>query len=224
MSERKDQLDDSRALPLLERHWKWLTFAAWLIFCAWFTYNRWGHIQGFTLVDTDDNMRISQVRALLAGQDWFDLRQHRLNPPLGANIHWSRLVDLPLAGLLLVLRPFFGARAEMIAVTIAPLLPLLLLLFSLAIVTRRLIHPRAYPLALLAFFFAGSTQAMFNPLRIDHHGWQLTMLALALVGITDPKRARGGAILGLATALSLSIGLEMLIASLRLRLDGPQAP
>ena len=103
MSERKDQLEDSRALHLLDRHWKWVTLAAWAILCAWFTYNRWGQIQAFTLVDTDDNMRISQVRALLAGQDWFDLRQYRLNPPFGADIHWSRLVDLPLAGLILLL-------------------------------------------------------------------------------------------------------------------------
>jgi hypothetical protein len=31
-----------------------------------------------------------QVRALIKGQDWFDLRQYRLNPPFGADIHWSR--------------------------------------------------------------------------------------------------------------------------------------
>ena len=52
---------------------------------------------------------------------------------------------------------------------------------------------------------------MFQPLRIDHHGWQLALLALALAGIADPKRARGGATLGLASAVSLAIGLEMLI-------------
>ena len=46
-----------------------------------------------------------QVRALIAGQDWYDLRQHRLNPPFGADIHWSRLVDLPIAGIKLALAP-----------------------------------------------------------------------------------------------------------------------
>src|SRR5688500_20280534 len=70
-------------------------------------------------------MRISQVRALLAGQDWYDLRQYRLDPPLGADIHWSRLVDLPIAGLKLALAPLFGGAAdERAAVAIAPLLPL----------------------------------------------------------------------------------------------------
>ena len=37
------------------------------------------------------------------------------------------------------------------------------------------------------------------------------MLAWAAAALTDPKRARGGVTLGLATALSLTIGLEMLL-------------
>ena len=211
MRERKEVLL-GRGLDLLDRRWPWLVLVAWLAYCAFLVWNRWNGILAFQLLDTDDNMRISQVRALLAGQDWFDLRQHRLTPPIGADIHWSRLVDLPLAGLIVALRPILGmVDAERTAVAVAPLLPLLLLLFSLAIVSRRLIDKRAYPLAFVALFFAGSTQAMFNPLRIDHHGWQLAFLSLALVGITDPKRARGGAILGLSVALSLAIGLELLI-------------
>ncbi|HEU5285184.1 MAG TPA: AcrB/AcrD/AcrF family protein [Sphingomicrobium sp.] len=212
MSERKDQLDDNQALKLLERHWKWVTLAAWVILAAWFAYNRWAQIHAFTLVDTDDNMRISQVRALLAGQDWFDLRQYRLNPPAGADIHWSRLVDLPLAGLILLLRPLVGgADAERIAVAVAPLLPYLLLLFGLALTARRLVHPAAYALCFVALVSAGSTNGMFMPTRIDHHGWQLALLSIAVAGLADPKRARGGATLGVASALSLAIGLELLI-------------
>jgi hypothetical protein len=52
---------------------------------------------------------------------------------------------------------------------------------------------------------------MFMPTRLDHHGWQLAFLGLAIAGLADPKRARGGATLGLATGLSLAIGLELLI-------------
>ena len=212
MSERKDQLDDNRAVQLLDRHWKWVTFAAWLLLCGWFVYNRWAQIQAFTLVDTDDNMRISQVRALLAGQDWFDLRQYRLNPPAGANMHWSRLVDLPLAGLILLLRPLVGGvDAERIAVAVAPLLPYLLLLFGLALTARRLVHPAAYILCFIALLSAGSANGMFMPTRIDHHGWQLGLLSIAVAGLADPRRARGGATLGIASALSLAIGLELLI-------------
>ena len=197
---------------LLDRSWRWVVIAMWLIYCAWFVYSKWNSIQAFALIDTDDNMRMSQVRALLAGQDWFDLRQYRLSAPAGANIHWSRFVDLPLAGLVLAARPFVGgAHAEMFAAAVAPMLPMLLLLWTLALTARRLIDRRAYPLALVTLFFAASTAAMFMPMRIDHHGWQLALLSLAISGLADPKRARGGATVGIATALSLAIGLELLI-------------
>jgi hypothetical protein len=212
MAQSKAEEWERHVLDWVEREWKWIALLVWLGLCAWFVYQKWTDIRWFGLGDTDDNMRIMQVRALLHGQGWFDLRQYRLNPPFGANIHWSRLVDLPIAGLILGLRPVLGgAAAERWAVAIAPMLPLLLLLVSLALTARRLIDPRAYPLALLALFFAGSTNGMFMPERIDHHGWQLALLALSIAAIADPRRARGGVILGISTALSLAIGLEMII-------------
>jgi hypothetical protein len=196
----------------LDRRWRLLLLLIWLGYCAWLIFARWNYIAGFVLTDTDDNMRISQVRALLTGQDWFDLRQYKMNWPDGANMHWSRLVDLPLAGLILFGRLFLsGPQAEQMAVALAPLIPLALLLVSLSLTVRRLVAPAAWPLAIACLFFAGSTMGMFQPTRIDHHNWQLALLALAIAGIADPKRARGGATLGFATALSLAIGLEMLI-------------
>ncbi len=209
MRQRKNELTAERALELLERHWIWAVAAFWLLFCAWFIVARHNEIRLFSLGDTDDNMRMMQVRGLLHGQGWFDLQQHRL---AGSNIHWSRLVDLPIAGLILALRPLIGgAAAERWAVGVAPLIPYLLLLFSLSLTIRRLVDPRAYPLAFLALFFAGSTNGMFMPERIDHHGWQLALVALGVSAMTDRNRVRGGLVLGLSTALSLAIGLEMLI-------------
>ncbi len=212
MTGRKEAGLQQRISGLIDRRWKWIVVLAWLGFAAWFVFSKWTEIRFFGLPDTDDNMRIMQVRGLLAGQDWYDLRQYRMNPPWGANIHWSRLVDLPIAGLILLLKPFVGTSwAERSAVAIAPLLPYLLLLFSLALSVRRLVDRRAYPLAFFTLFFAGSTNGMFRPERIDHHGWQLAFLALMMSAIADPKRTRGGITLGVATALSLAIGLEMLI-------------
>jgi hypothetical protein len=212
MQQRKDQDWESRAIDILDRRWQLIVVLVWLGFCAWFIFTKWNDIRLFGLGDTDDNMRIMQVRALLHGQRWYDLRQYRLNPPFGANIHWSRLVDLPIAGLILALRPFLGgAGAERWAVAIAPLLPYLLLLYALALTARRLIDPRAYPIAFLGLFFAGSTNGMFMPERIDHHGWQLALLALSIASIADPKRVRGALVLAISTALSLAIGLEMII-------------
>ena len=91
----------SKLVAWMDRHWRLVTVVVWLAFAAWFVNERWIGIQAFALGDTDDNLRMSQVRALLNGQDWYDLRQYKLNPPEGANVHWSRLVDLPIAGIML---------------------------------------------------------------------------------------------------------------------------
>jgi hypothetical protein len=203
---------EARVLDWLGRHWKLVTFVIWLGFCGWMIFDNWARIRWFALGDTDDNMRIMQVRALLHGQGWYDLRNYRMNPPFGANIHWSRLVDLPIAALILGLRPFLGgAGAERWAVAIAPMIPYLLLLWSVALTARRLLSPTAYLLAFIALFFAGSNNGMFVPERIDHHGWQLALLALSVSGIADRDRLRSGIVLGVSTALSLAIGLEMII-------------
>src|SRR5215212_7364907 len=130
---------------VVDRRWRWFVLAAWLIFCAWFIYTKWAGIHAFGLLDTDDNMRMSQVRALLGGQDWYDLRQYKLNAPYGDDIQWSRFVDLQLAGLIIAARPFVGgANAEYFAITVAPMLPMLLLLWTTALTARRLIERRAY--------------------------------------------------------------------------------
>jgi hypothetical protein len=203
---------EARALAFLAREWKWITFVVWVGVCLWWVYQGWNQIRWFGLGDTDDNMRIMQVRALLHGQGWYDLRDYRMNPPFGANIHWSRLVDLPIAGLILGFRPFLGgAGAERWAVAIAPMLPYLLLLYSVALTARRLVGPTAYLLAFFGLFFAQSNNGMFAPERIDHHGWQLALLALSVASIADPDKIRGGILLGVSSALSLAIGLEMII-------------
>jgi MFS family permease len=212
MDQGKEEEWERRALEFLGREWVRITILCWLGFCGWMIFQHWSQIRWFGLGDTDDNMRIMQVRALLHGQSWYDLRNYRMNPPYGASIHWSRIVDLPIAALILGLRPFLGgAAAERWAVAIAPMLPYLLLLFSLALTARRLLGRTAYLLAYAAIFFAGSTNGMFTPERIDHHGWQLALLALSIAGIADPQKVRGGLVLGLSTAVSLAIGLEMII-------------
>lgn len=195
------------------RQWRWMLVLAWLAYAAVAIANRWQLIRAFALPDTDDNLRMAQVRAWLGGQGWFDLVQHRFDPAHGGgNIHWSRLVDLPIAGIMLVMRPLVGgADAERIAVAVAPQLPLLVLMFALALTMKRLVHDKGWPLPVIGLLSAYSTIGMFVPLRIDHHGWQLALLGLAVAGVADPRRARGGAMLGIATGLSLAIGLEMMI-------------
>jgi len=206
-------LDKLKAwLPELDRHWIRYAMLAWLVVAFFYVGSKWAQIQTLGLGDTDDNMRLMQVRALLKGQGWYDLRNYYLNPPQGFDIHWSRIVDLPIAGLILLLKPFVGTdQAEKLACGLAPLLPLSIAFIGLGATVRRLIAPYAWALALaLLVIVCVPTMLMFAPDRIDHHGWQLAMLSLTVAGLSDPRGARGGVIVGAASAFSIAIGLEML--------------
>jgi len=195
----------------IERRWRTVF---WLLFvgaCAYFLFYKWGQIRWLALSDTDDNMRLAEVKAWLGGQGWFDLRQHKLAPPYGLNIHWSRIVDLPIAGLIIVFRPLVGDfMSQQIACAVAPMLALGPALWAMILSVRRLIHPRAYPIAFAILMCAQTTLLMWMPLRIDHHGWQLATLMLVVAGLADPDARRGGAVAGLATAASFGIGLELI--------------
>lgn len=203
---------DFRLDKELDRHWLAWMLVTWACIAAWFVVQRQANIQWLVLSDTDDNMRLMQVRALLARQGWYDLRQYRLDPALGGfDIHWSRVVDLPIAGLILLLKPLIGtAAAEKWACGLAPLLPLGLTLTGLSLTVRRLVAPASWPLAIVVLLGCSAALAMYMPMRVDHHGWQLACLAMTVAGLADPARARGGAVVGLSSALSLTIGLEML--------------
>jgi len=195
-----------------QRHWKWLTVLLWIALMAGFLMARWPQIHWLTLSDTDDNIRYVQVRDWLAGQGWYDLRQYRLDPPAGFNIHWSRLVDLPLAGLMLFFRAFVDqGLADRLACGIAPMIPLLPLMLGLGFIARRLAGGNSWILAAVAPFAAQMGISMFMPMRIDHHGWQLAFTVLMLAGLIDRNWLRGGIVAGVSSALSIAIGMEMIV-------------
>ncbi|HET8612335.1 MAG TPA: AcrB/AcrD/AcrF family protein [Sphingomonas sp.] len=196
---------------LLALRWKLVTLIFWIGAAAVLLWMKRAGIHWFALPDTDDNIRFNQVRDWLHGQGWYDLRQYRLNPPIGFNIHWSRLVDLPIAAMIVTLKPIFGAQiADRVAVAVAPLLALLPAMLALSAVVRRLVDEQAYPLALAILMCAGGAVAMWTPLRIDHHGWQLAFLMITVSGLIDRDPVRSGMTIAVSTALSTAIGLEML--------------
>lgn len=162
--------------------------------------------------DTDDAMRLVVVRDFLAGQGWYDHLQYRLNTPFGAELHWSRLVDVPIAGLLLLLSPFGGSAAT-IAAYAWPLLLLLVLMWLSAQVTLKLVGPGGLLPALALPILSPAVAAEFSPGRFDHHSIQilLTMLLLwcTIEALERPRWAIGA---GIAAATALAIGTEALPA------------
>lgn len=166
--------------------------------------------------DPDAMMRLAEVRDLLAGQGWFDLTQYRLDPPGGVLMHWSRFVDAPIAALIIAATPFVGrASAELFAVNLWPLLLAFPFAFALASAAGKFGGDLARFATLLMIFLSPPVKALFVPGDIDHHNVQAVLLAFALMGLV---RADGGRrwpmLAGIAAALSLTVGMETLLAVL----------
>lgn len=160
--------------------------------------------------DNDDVMRLVEIRDLLAGQGWFDLTQYRLGLEGGTLMHWSRLIDLPLA-LLIRLFSFFLTqdKAEAVVVTIWPLLLVPLLLLPLGLAARRLAGVAAMHIALGlgALFVLGCVR--FKPGSIDHHNVQLMLVMWIAAMLVDPqRRASSYVVAAIVCALALAIGAE----------------
>lgn len=168
-----------------------------------------GLIANLAFADPDDPMRLQQVRDLIAGQSWFDVTQYRMNPPSGTPMHWSRLIDVPIAALILLLRPLLGpAQAELAAIVAVPLLTLAACMAASASLARRLLSPGAGLAAAALTPLTTSAIQQMRPLRIDHHGWQvvLCILIARMLLVRDPRRA--GAAAGALAATWLTISLE----------------
>lgn len=169
----------------------------------------------FDAMSTDDAMRLVEVRDLIAGQGWFDLIQHRLDPP-GLAMHWSRIVDAPLAGFILLLRPLLGSHgAEVATLMLWPTTLLGAALFLAAAIGRRMvdgIHQHTVQIAAIVLAaLAAPALIHFRTGAIDHHNAQMVLLLSFLFLLSGIERSCVDAgLAGLSATLSLAIGLEML--------------
>lgn len=164
--------------------------------------------------DPDDAMRLVEVRSWMGGQAWFDVSVSRLDPPYGASMHWSRLVDLPSALLIRI----FGlvtdaATAERLACVVLPTLWLLALYIGMARLATLLLGRTARAPALLGTLFSGAVLVQFAPGRIGHHAPETVALVFAVhaaLASLDPARTRQAMVAGVLMALSLAMSLETL--------------
>lgn len=184
---------------------------AWVLIVLQLLIVKWG-ATAETLYDTDDAMRLVEMRAFLSGRGWFDLREMRIAPPFGYVSHWSRLIDAGLAGLFLFFKLFTDtANAERLMRVTWPLLWLLPSLCGVAAVAQRLAGREGVWLALLLAVLGLAVYGQFLPGRIDHHNVQIALTMLALAATIWSDRVRWAAVAaGLATALAMAIGFECL--------------
>lgn len=174
-----------------------------LVLGALWLRNGWPLLSAGVLPDSDDMVRMAQVRDWLSGRAFTDLTQHRLGIGGSGTLHWSRLGDFGVAGLILALSPLLGgAQAEIWAAILWPVI----LFFAFLLASGRLARAiGTLPwLAIVIAAFAFPAITMFVPGRIDHHGLQI-VLVLVLVEAVIMRRAM---VAGLASAAMLAIGLE----------------
>jgi hypothetical protein len=186
-----------------------------------------------TLGDTDDAMRLVLVRDLLSGRGWWDQWIGRLQPPLGTYIHWSRLVDGALAGLIWLFERVMSPSAAEYAVR---LLWPLAWIFPAAVCGLAIARSLGGKAAVFvgAVLLATNVQlyVQFRPGRIDHHDLQITMAAVAAAcSMASGRRTRWAVLAGAAAGLGLAVGIEALAFQaiigasygLRLLLDDDEA-
>ena len=181
----------------------WLFVALQLLLLCWPT-------TAVTLNDADDAMRLVEVREFLGGHSWFDLHMVRLQPPLGYDPHWSRLVDAGLAGISSLFRLFTDvAFAERLTRAIWPLLWLLPTIGGAAAIAWRIAGRQAAIVVLLFAVIGLPAMPQFKPGRVDHHNVQTAIAVLAIAATVWSDRLRWSATAaGILTGLGLAIGFE----------------
>ncbi len=165
--------------------------------------------------DNDSLMRMVQVHDLLAGQGWFDLTQYRMGPEGGFVMHWSRLVDAPLALMVAVFTALTGdaLAAETIASILWPILVFGGALYFLV----RAATGFGGPAAMLPTTVIGTISlfsiGMFSLGDVDHHNIQFlltvaTIYFLIRLHMPATGSALSGAAAGACAGLSLAVGME----------------
>lgn len=166
--------------------------------------------------DTDDYTYINQTLDWLKGQGWYDNVQHRLNPPEGTPIHFSRVAQLPMAGLILFFEMCgLGPKgaATLMALAYPPIL-FGVFCFALSWLAKSFVPERWTGASAYIALFSTATLFMFQPGHIDHHGLNIVLVTLtlgcALRALEHPEAHKWAVCAGLLLALALTVALEVL--------------
>lgn len=162
--------------------------------------------------DTDDAMRLLQIREWLSGKNWYDLLQTRINGSEGLHSHWSRILDAPIGGFIFVAKLFFEPlTAELVASFAWSGTMFMSVLSICAVCGRKLSRSQGFFLATLMSVLNMPGMTQFVPGRIDHHSLQIVLVMIGYSTFVFVEKIKwGGIILGFVSAMSLGIGTEAL--------------
>lgn len=191
-----------------------LPLAVFTFYALSFLFHPLSPFRTLALSDPDDYMRLNQVINWLQGQGWYDLSQPRMAPGAHTIVHWSRLVDLPIA---LLMQPFMALGMTSAALLASFLMPPILFVFLLTLVDRLaepLVGKDRARLATLFVLFAPSLMVNFAPGRVDHHAYQILIAGFGLLSLqrilSSAEGWRWAIASGIAFACGMWIGTEVM--------------
>ncbi|CDX16112.1 conserved membrane hypothetical protein [Mesorhizobium sp. ORS 3324] len=161
--------------------------------------------------DNDSLLQLVEVRDLIGGQGWFDLHQYRMGLEGGFVMHWSRLLDAPLALGILAMSGLTGSMplAEQIMQVAWPALLFWLTLFFTVRAARAFGGAGAVVPAVVIGAAAYQFVGIYSPGSLDHHNVQLMLTMASLSLLLEAPASRWAALpSGMCAALTLAIGME----------------
>jgi hypothetical protein len=198
-----------RGLPWLVWFYVVLCFAA-LPYGGVFT----GHLIGY-----DDQVRMVQVLNWVNGAGFYDRTILRTNAPEGFTTIWSRLVDIPLAVIVIIAQQFVTQKiAALVAAALMPLIELAVLFVAAPYFVRPLVGKSRARLIVLFLIFTSIlnihyfSASGFTVGEASHHPYYIILNLLMLGAIA--RLAMGSAnrspvlMLGGSIALFNSVGIE----------------
>lgn len=176
--------------------------------------SNWEQLNSLQLIDNDDYMRYYQFTSWIQEGNWYLNPIDEFNPGQGQIIHWSRLPDIPLAGITLLIQSWLGQQsAEVLAIIVVPFIYLVFLSLAVCFFTYRIAGDDAAKLSLMMVIFSPII-TKFYPGSIDHHNIQLVFYAwiIALLPFCklQAKCKNIAYIQGLFISLSIWVGMENL--------------
>lgn len=194
----------------------WAVFLYAILSCLVYTDNGplTGHIVGF-----DDQVRMTQVMQWVNGGGWYDRLITRVNAPEGFQTIWARIVDIPIAAVVVMAQLFTDQRsAGLVASIIVPMAELALMFWASSYFARPIAGKKEANLVTLFLMFTTVlnhkpyTLAGFHLGEASHHAWygilNVLMFGAAARVVLGASGWRAKGMLALAFALLLAVGIE----------------
>jgi hypothetical protein len=171
------------------------------------------------LTGYDDPVRMTQVLNWVNGASWYDRTIMRVNAPEGFETIWSRLVDIPIAAVVVLAQQFVTQKtAALVASVIVPFVELAIAFAAARYFARPMLGKKNARLIVLFLMFTsilnfkGFSVAGFHPGEASHHSWYI-ILNMLLFGaaarlVSGVRRGSPAFVMGFVMAILMAIGIE----------------